>query len=55
MAWLLKCNFNILSLKTNFVLDFFDKEKTDIAIFLDSVHMIKLVLSIYEVKIIILT
>lgn len=35
MAWLLNYDFNILTLKTNFALEFFDEEKTDIAVFLD--------------------
>lgn len=46
----LKFDFNISTLKTNFALDFFDKEKTDIAIFLDSSHIIKLERNIFEEK-----
>lgn len=50
MALLLNCDFSISTLKTNFGLDFFDKEKTDIAIFLDSSHIIKLERNIFEEK-----
>lgn len=50
MARILGCDFNIERFKTNFTVEFSEKEKENICLFLDPAHMIKLVRNTFGEK-----